>query len=151
MICARCIRNSLLPSTRYVTPLAIRSVFHSVQPQSVASKRYCPLFFVPSNLPFSNTNDNRPLSILARPPTRPSIPIQSTQSTALSSEIPSNASFFPLSQPSPQQIRGAKRNTYNPSHVVRKRRHGYLSRIKTRTGRMILKRRRMKGRSTLSH
>jgi large subunit ribosomal protein L34 len=50
-----------------------------------------------------------------------------------------------------QQIRGMKRNTYNPSHVVRKRRHGYLSRIKTRTGRMTLKRRRMKKRSTLSH
>ncbi|EGP85754.1 uncharacterized protein MYCGRDRAFT_45465 [Zymoseptoria tritici IPO323] len=49
------------------------------------------------------------------------------------------------------QVRGAKRDTFNPSHVVRKRRHGFLSRLRTRTGRMTLKRRRAKGRSTLSH
>jgi large subunit ribosomal protein L34 len=34
---------------------------------------------------------------------------------------------------------------------VRKRRHGFLSRIRTRKGRATLKRRRAKGRSTLSH
>ncbi|KAF2863514.1 hypothetical protein K470DRAFT_207759, partial [Piedraia hortae CBS 480.64] len=49
------------------------------------------------------------------------------------------------------QTRGAKRDTYNPSHKIRKRRHGFLSRIRTRTGRKILKRRMLKGRSSLSH
>lgn len=46
---------------------------------------------------------------------------------------------------------GAPRDTYNPSHRVRKRRHGFLSRVKTRKGRAILTRRRLKGRQSLSH
>lgn len=45
----------------------------------------------------------------------------------------------------------APRNTYRPSHRKRKRKHGYLSRVKTRTGQQILKRRRQKGRVNLSH
>ena len=49
------------------------------------------------------------------------------------------------------QVRCGPRNTFNPSHFVRKRRHGFLSRIRTRKGRATLKRRRAKGRSTLSH
>lgn len=49
------------------------------------------------------------------------------------------------------QIRCGPRNTFNPSHFVRKRRHGFLSRIRTRTGRNTLARRRVKKRSTLSH
>ncbi|CAG8979512.1 hypothetical protein HYALB_00004964 [Hymenoscyphus albidus] len=49
------------------------------------------------------------------------------------------------------QVRCAPRNTFNPSHFVRKRRHGFLARLRSRTGRMILKRRRVKKRSTLSH
>ncbi len=49
------------------------------------------------------------------------------------------------------QIRTAKRRTFNPSHRVRKRRHGFLSRLRTRTGRKTLNRRMEKGRTTLSH
>lgn len=49
------------------------------------------------------------------------------------------------------QIRCGPRRTFDPSHFVRKRRHGFLSRIRTRKGRMILQRRKAKGRSTLSH
>lgn len=49
------------------------------------------------------------------------------------------------------QVRNGPRDTYNPSHRVRKRRHGFLARVRTRKGTMILKRRKLKGRSTLSH
>ncbi|MCJ1340475.1 hypothetical protein MMC09_005771 [Bachmanniomyces sp. S44760] len=49
------------------------------------------------------------------------------------------------------QVRNGPRNTYDPSHRVRKRRAGFLARVKSRTGRAILKRRRLKRRSTLSH
>ncbi|PVH78234.1 hypothetical protein DL98DRAFT_256395 [Cadophora sp. DSE1049] len=45
----------------------------------------------------------------------------------------------------------APRDTFDPSHFVRKRRHGFLSRIRTRKGRALLKRRKAKRRSTLSH
>ncbi|KIN03784.1 hypothetical protein OIDMADRAFT_158610 [Oidiodendron maius Zn] len=49
------------------------------------------------------------------------------------------------------QIRCGPRNTFSPSHFVRKRRHGFLSRIRTRKGRATLERRRAKKRGTLSH
>ncbi|MEE3206845.1 MAG: 50S ribosomal protein L34, partial [Pseudomonadota bacterium] len=40
--------------------------------------------------------------------------------------------------------------TFQPSNLVKKRRHGFRSRIKTSTGRKILARRRSKGRKVLS-
>ncbi|KAL1618988.1 hypothetical protein SLS56_010306 [Neofusicoccum ribis] len=49
------------------------------------------------------------------------------------------------------QVRNGPRDTYKPTNLVRKRRHGFLSRIRTRKGRATLKRRKAKGRSTLSH
>lgn len=49
------------------------------------------------------------------------------------------------------QVRCGPRNTFSPSHFVRKRRHGFLSRIRTRKGRATLQRRKAKKRSTLSH
>ncbi|OTA35271.1 hypothetical protein BTJ68_04310 [Hortaea werneckii EXF-2000] len=63
------------------------------------------------------------------------------------------SSLRPLSQPSlpTLQVRGAKRTTFKPSHRVRKRRHGFLARLRTRTGRRVLLRRKLKGRNTLSH
>lgn len=48
------------------------------------------------------------------------------------------------------QIRCGPRNTMNgATRLVQKRRHGYLGRKRTRTGRAILKRRRQKGRAKL--
>ncbi|KAN0075703.1 Ribosomal protein L34 domain containing protein [Elaphomyces granulatus] len=44
----------------------------------------------------------------------------------------------------------APRKTFRPSRRVQKRRHGFLARLRTRTGQAILKRRRAKGRKFLS-
>ncbi|PWY86142.1 hypothetical protein BO70DRAFT_360957 [Aspergillus heteromorphus CBS 117.55] len=102
-----------------------------------------------------------------------STPLRTLSSTTLSSlrqHIPSQtlssssttfSSLRPLLTTSPftaQQTRsfsasaslGGKRNTYNPSRRVQKRRHGFLSRLRTRGGRNILMRRRQKGRKNLS-
>ncbi len=42
------------------------------------------------------------------------------------------------------------KRTFQPSKLIRARRHGFRSRMATRTGRAIIRRRRAKGRARLS-
>ncbi|EAW10226.1 mitochondrial 54S ribosomal protein bL34m [Aspergillus clavatus NRRL 1] len=85
-----------------------------------------------------------------------------SQPTVLTQSLPSFRSSLPSASPfslaSTQQTRSfsasaslaGKRATYNPSRRVQKRRHGFLSRLRTRGGRKVLMHRRAKGRKSLS-
>jgi len=83
-------------------------------------------------------------NIFRPPPSQTSAPVL-RQSLDLLPSITSHPSLALV------QVRHAARDTFNPSHRVRKRRHGFLSRLRTRNGRKTLKRRKAKGRNTLSH
>jgi large subunit ribosomal protein L34 len=92
---------------------------------------------------------SRTFSLLAsRRPTLPSTPT-STLSLNTTLELPTlPAASTTLTL---LQARGPKRDTFDPSHRVRKRRSGFLARIRSRNGRNLIKRRLLKKRSTLSH
>jgi large subunit ribosomal protein L34 len=47
-------------------------------------------------------------------------------------------------------VQCATKRTYQPSVIIRKRRHGFLSRLRSKNGRNVLKRRWRKGRSVLT-
>lgn len=153
MLCLRCSQGLQAFSKSQTTPLS-RTI--------VSSKRYLPF---PILLHQSQTQLTISRTFTTLPSLRPSIhpspsPLFRSSSlqnpivaSSLSNEqlaiLPFKVSTHPALGST--QIRCAPRNTFSPSHFVRKRRHGFLSRLRTRTGRMTLKRRKAKKRSTLSH
>ncbi|PYI15863.1 hypothetical protein BO99DRAFT_341495 [Aspergillus violaceofuscus CBS 115571] len=101
---------------------------------------------VPATLRSSMTAATRYLSHQPRTPST----ILSTSAFPHSSTITSPAAQQQSRSFSASACLLGKRSTYNPSRRVQKRRHGFLSRVKTRTGRMIIQRRKARGRKNLS-
>lgn len=109
----------------------------------------------------SRINPDSPTSRLVGSLTPPSLSSRLSASFLASASLSSPSSL--LSRLSPlsalpsrsntqQQIRTAVYgNEYQPSQRVRKRRHGFLARKRSKSGRRILVRRRLKGRRFLSH
>lgn len=108
--------------------------------------------------PLNKQSPSRVITILSSH--RPQISQSLASSSATSSSSSSTTTlialdFLPKTSLYPAlaniQLRNRPRDTFNPSHRVGKRRHGFLSRLRNRTGKMTLKRRKLKLRSTLSH
>ncbi|EFR01678.1 60S ribosomal protein L34 [Nannizzia gypsea CBS 118893] len=120
------------------------------------------LFERASSNVLSSTLQNTTRSFSALNASRPTLSAPRTSS--IISQIPSSASVVrpnPISSclaTSPSTTRGfsstaslgVKRDTYNPSRRVQKRRHGFLARVKSRGGRGVLARRRSKQRKYMS-
>ncbi|PLB54481.1 hypothetical protein P170DRAFT_432123 [Aspergillus steynii IBT 23096] len=110
--------------------------------------------FSTSTLSRSSSQISSPLRSLAT--TLPSVRTQSPTLASLRAQFPSNNATTPLASAlqsrsfSASASLGAKRDTYNPSRRVQKRRHGFLARLRSRGGRKIIMRRRAKGRKNMS-
>lgn len=126
------------------------------------ARRHPTVWMIPQALhaPASTDTKSRLRSISVLSPRRPQLPwacgaiatVPPTHASPVAAEAPDvlpKVSSHPALQGI--QVRNGPRDTYKPTNLVRKRRHGFLSRIRTRKGRAILKRRKAKGRGTLSH
>jgi large subunit ribosomal protein L34 len=151
MLCLRCSRGL---SATLTSPLLPRIARNSTPTFNASSKRYVShhsLLNPPSDTVY------RTFASFLTPSRRPTI-FPSKTSSSLTTNLTAGEGaldLLPKISTHPAlgsiQVRCGPRNTFSPSHFVRKRRHGFLSRIRTRKGRATLKRRRAKGRSTLSH
>ncbi|TGZ85152.1 hypothetical protein EX30DRAFT_314088 [Ascodesmis nigricans] len=95
----------------------------------------------------------RPTVLPRTPLTNPVTPPSSAPQNAIEA---ATETLMPRISESPVlrtlQVRCGPRQNFNAiTHIIRKRRHGFLSRIRTRKGRNILKRRQAKKRTNLSH
>ncbi|KAH7358886.1 hypothetical protein B0T11DRAFT_285333 [Plectosphaerella cucumerina] len=128
--------------------LPIASVTRRVlsAPMAQASSTICKRTFA-SFTPLRPTLSARPTAFLTRPTLSPFAPATAPTESAIADLVPRSAI---TSHPALAQIRCGPRNTMQGStRLVQLRRHGWLRRMKSKTGRKIIMRRRQKGRKEL--
>ncbi|RAK86684.1 hypothetical protein BO79DRAFT_288941 [Aspergillus costaricaensis CBS 115574] len=140
MLCLRCtalptaFRSFAAPATRLTsapltsTATSLSTPFRALSSTTLSSLRL-PQQHLPSQSLITSSSTTTIRSLLS---TNNSFANQQTRSFSASASL------------------GGKRDTYNPSRRVQKRRHGFLARLRSRGGRKILLRRRARGRKSLS-
>lgn len=161
--CARVLVRSL-PAAQSTSALLRPSAHRVSSPQMYVLLLLDPLHKRVANVTVTRLTSTRALSLLS--PRRPqflppSFAVSSSASPSTASSTLTTAADGTLLDLVPKisshpavlgmQVRNGPRNTFDPSHRVRKRRHGFLARLKSRTGRKVLKRRTLKGRQSLTH
>ncbi|OJJ53210.1 hypothetical protein ASPSYDRAFT_51343 [Aspergillus sydowii CBS 593.65] len=126
-------------------PSALRTATASITKQArPALNPLTSLSRAPQSRPFS-------LATSTIAPTRPTLPALPSQSQQTQSLAPVTSAIAQQSRSfSASSSLAGRRSTYNPSRRVQKRRHGFLSRLRTKSGRKIIARRRDKGRKSMS-
>ncbi|KAL4921288.1 ribosomal protein L34-domain-containing protein [Aspergillus aurantiobrunneus] len=135
MLCLQC--RTIPSALRTATSSIIKQANSSLSPLSSLSRASQ---FRPFSLATTTISPTRP--------TLSAVPRQSQEPQSLL-QITSAISQHSRSFSTTASLAG-KRNTFNPSRRVQKRRHGFLARLRTKSGRKIIARRRAKGRKTLS-
>ncbi|KAF2499737.1 hypothetical protein BU16DRAFT_558043 [Lophium mytilinum] len=135
----RCVRLLARPTAGTPSALA-RPAYRISTPQTIATSRA-----------FSLLSPRRPQLL----PSSCHAVSSSTTPSAITAADGTLLDLFPKISSHPSlassQVRCGPRDTFSPSHRVRKRRHGFLARLRTRGGRKILMRRKLKGRQALTH
>ncbi|KAI0490864.1 hypothetical protein F4859DRAFT_508657 [Xylaria cf. heliscus] len=139
--CKRSIRITTITSTTQ-TP-ATKRTFSSLP-------HLRPSIIAPSGAVFRPCNSGN--TLLSRLPPTTTVPAGITDAPGgVLDIVPKSAITAHPALAGPQQIRCGPRPTMaRSSRLIRKRRHGFLSRIRTRNGRRTLQHRKDKKRSTLS-
>ncbi|KAL2007049.1 hypothetical protein VTN00DRAFT_8487 [Thermoascus crustaceus] len=146
MLCLRCCRA--LPSAVRATATAARpqiARLPSPSASSATTRTFSSLLFQQQQ---PCQQSSRISSLLRTSPSFPSA-TTTTSSSLIPTQTPAQQQQQARSFSASASLAG-KRNTYNPSRRVQKRRHGFLARLRSRGGRKILMRRRAKGRKWLS-
>ncbi|KAL2760490.1 hypothetical protein ACRALDRAFT_2024457 [Sodiomyces alcalophilus JCM 7366] len=138
------IRQSITSVTRRAFALPTTQTANALSKRSFSS-------FVP----LRPTLSARP-AVFARPTTSPFTPafqnpaVTDTTTGSIAADLVPKTSITAHPALALSQIRCGPRNTMNRNtRLIHKRRHGFVSRMKTREGRKIIKRRRAKGRLRL--